>query len=98
MMQDLASPPRDTGIDIVGEIPWGSHFSLFYENKRDLVEVLVPYLAAGLLAGELCVWMPSNPGVEAQVLDAVEQTLIAQARLGPVRRGVVDDEHMVERP
>lgn len=71
MTQDVAASLRETGIDTVGEIPWGSHFSLFYENKRDLVEVLVPYLAAGLLADELCVWMPSNPGVEAEVLDAL---------------------------
>ncbi len=71
MMQDLALSSRETGLDEVGEIPWSSHFSIFYEDKRDLVEVLVPYLAAGLLADELCIWMLSNPGVESHVLDAL---------------------------
>ncbi|HJP84486.1 MAG TPA: MEDS domain-containing protein [Gemmatimonadaceae bacterium] len=75
MTQDLASSSRETGIDTVGEIPWASHFSLFYHDKRDLVDVLVPYFAAGLLARELCVWMPSNPAAEQQVLDALRDLI-----------------------
>jgi len=55
---------RDTGIDILGEVAWGTHVCLFYEEQSDLVDVVVPYLAAGLLAGELCVWMPPDADTE----------------------------------
>ena len=39
---------RKTGIDVVGEMPWGSHFCLFYETKDDILDTLVPYCQAGL--------------------------------------------------
>lgn len=27
---------RHTGIEIIGDIPWGTHFCHFYETKKDL--------------------------------------------------------------
>jgi hypothetical protein len=39
----------------------------------------------------------ADVALETQVLDAIQQALVAQARLGPVRRGVVDDEHVLQR-
>src|SRR6202030_2288559 len=30
-----------TGIDVVGDMPWGTHFCLFYETLTDLLEPLV---------------------------------------------------------
>ena len=42
----------ETGIGVVGEIPWGSHFFLFYETKEDLLDTLVPYFKAGLKNNE----------------------------------------------
>ena len=32
---------RKTGFDVVGDIPWGTHFCLFYEAKQDLLEIAV---------------------------------------------------------
>ena len=46
---------RKTGLPAVGEVPWGSHFCVFYETKRDLLDILVPYFKAGLEANEICV-------------------------------------------
>jgi len=46
---------RDTGLNAVGEVPWGSHFCIFYETKQDLLEILVPYFKAGVKNNELCV-------------------------------------------
>ena len=46
---------RKTGIDIIGEVPWGTHICLFYEAKSDLLEILVPYFKAGLENNEFCV-------------------------------------------
>jgi PAS domain S-box-containing protein len=48
---------RISGIDIVGDIPWGTHFSLFYQTKKDLIDILIPYFKAGLENNELCFWI-----------------------------------------
>jgi two-component system, sensor histidine kinase PdtaS len=50
---------RKSGIDVVGDMPWGSHFCQFYDSKDDLLEVLVPYFKAGLESNEACVWIVS---------------------------------------
>ena len=56
---------RKSGIDAIGDIPWGTHFCQFYQTKEDLIEIVVPYLKAGLENNELCLWITSDtPGVE----------------------------------
>src|SRR5258708_4202211 len=55
---------RDTGISVLGGMPWSAHFSLFYETTADLLDTVVPYFKTGLEAGELCVWLPSKPSME----------------------------------
>ena len=56
---------RETGIDVVGNIPWGTHFCQFYQTREDLIDILVPYFKAGLESNEFCVWVTSEPlGVE----------------------------------
>jgi len=46
--------PRRTGIEVVGDVPWGRHFCQFYETAGDLADTLVPYFREGLLANEFC--------------------------------------------
>jgi PAS domain S-box-containing protein len=62
-----------TGIDVLGDVPWGAHFSLFYQSNADLIATLVPYFAAGLEANELCVWAPSEPSLEEASLEALRE-------------------------
>ncbi|OGD19904.1 MAG: hypothetical protein A2W03_08495 [Candidatus Aminicenantes bacterium RBG_16_63_16] len=52
---------RHTGIEAIGDVPWGTHFCQFYETDRDLIEMLVPYFKKGLEANELCMWVTSEP-------------------------------------
>ncbi len=52
---------RRTGIEVVGDVPWGSHFCQFYETAADLADTLVPYFREGLLAHEFCMWVTSAP-------------------------------------
>ena len=52
---------RDSGLAIIGGVPWGTHFCQFYENKQDLLATLVPYFAAGLANNEFCMWVTSAP-------------------------------------
>jgi PAS domain S-box-containing protein len=52
---------RKSGIDIIGDIPWGTHFCQFYQTKEDLMDILIPYLQTGLENNEFCLWITSQP-------------------------------------
>jgi two-component system, sensor histidine kinase PdtaS len=52
---------RNSGIDTVGDIPWGTHICQFYQTKEDLLDILLPYFIAGLKNNELCLWVTSQP-------------------------------------
>jgi C4-dicarboxylate-specific signal transduction histidine kinase len=57
----MATEMRKTGVDVVGDIPWGTHFCLFYETRADLLETLVPYCKVGLENQEFCLWVVAEP-------------------------------------
>jgi signal transduction histidine kinase len=57
----MASSVRQTGISVVGGMPWGTHFCHFYETSDDLLDTVVPYFKTGLDDNELCVWVVSEP-------------------------------------
>jgi two-component system cell cycle sensor histidine kinase/response regulator CckA len=52
---------RNTGIDVIGNSPWGTHICQFYQTKEDLIDTLVPYFKAGLEDNEFCMWVTSGP-------------------------------------
>ncbi len=52
---------RKTGIGIVGDVGWGTHFCQFYQTRQDLIDTLVPYFKAGLESNEFCMWVTSEP-------------------------------------
>jgi PAS domain S-box-containing protein len=56
---------RSFGIELVGEISWGTHLCQFYQNEQDLIDILVPYFTQGLRSREFCMWITSPP-LEAQ--------------------------------
>ena len=59
---------RKSGIKALGPILWGTHFCQFYQNEKDLLEILLPYFKAGLTANECCVLVTSRsfPAGEAE--------------------------------
>lgn len=59
--QDIQAKLRDSGIEILGDLEWGSHFCNFFESKEDLLQILVPYFKAGLINNEFCLWITSDP-------------------------------------
>jgi C4-dicarboxylate-specific signal transduction histidine kinase len=66
---------RKTGIGLVGDVPWGTHFFMFYETKEDLLDALVPYFKAGLESGELCLWVVSEPLTEEEAEHALRESV-----------------------
>jgi hypothetical protein len=59
-MATVGGDRRSSGIALVGDLPWGSHFCQFYRTQEDMAEVVVPYFRAGLEGGELCIWVTSD--------------------------------------
>src|SRR5216684_493969 len=70
---------RKTGVDVVGDVPWGTHFCLFYETTADLLETSVSYCKAGLESQEFCLWVIAEP-------------LAVDEATGALRRAVPDLE------
>jgi C4-dicarboxylate-specific signal transduction histidine kinase len=66
---------RKTGIGVVGDVPWGTHFFMFYETKEDLLDTVVPYFKAGLEADELCLWAVSEPLTEEEARNALREAV-----------------------
>ena len=52
---------RNAGADFVGDIPFGTHFCLFYETQADLLEIAVSYCKAGLERRQFCLWAVPEP-------------------------------------
>jgi len=48
---------KNADISVLGDLPWGTHFCLFYETVEDLFNILVPYFRSGLERGEFCLWI-----------------------------------------
>src|SRR5258708_3331969 len=56
----MALELRDTGISVVGDVPWGTHICSFYDTKRDLLDILIPFFKTGLEINEFCLWIVSK--------------------------------------
>jgi PAS domain S-box-containing protein len=66
---------RKTGISIIGDMPWGTHFCHFYETKQDLLDTLIPYFKAGLENKEFCLWVVSQPLTVEEARHAMGQAV-----------------------
>src|ERR1700720_3729755 len=71
----MATEMRKTGVDVVGDIPWGTHFCLFYETRADLLETLVSYCKAGLENQEFCLWVVAEPLTKADARHALQRAV-----------------------
>ena len=69
-------------MNVLGDMPWGVHFCVFYESKEDLLDTVVPYFRAGLENNEFCLWAPSEP------------VTLEEARMALSRRIPDFDQHL----
>jgi len=70
----MGTNTRSSGIDIIGDIPWGTHFCQFYQTKEDLMDILVPYFKAGLEDNEFCLWVTSQPPCVEEAEEALKNS------------------------
>ena len=66
---------RPTGIRMVGDVPWGTHFCHFYETPQDLLDILLPYFTAGLAHHECCLWVTCEPPSVAEARHALRRAV-----------------------
>jgi two-component sensor histidine kinase len=50
-----------TGLQSLGDLPWGSHVCQFFSSATDLRDILVPYFKAGLENNERCLLVAMDP-------------------------------------
>jgi PAS domain S-box-containing protein len=75
MPTEMRPEMRKTGVDVVGDMPWGTHFCLFYETRADLLETLVSYCKAGLESQEFCLWVVAEPLTGEDARHALERAV-----------------------
>jgi len=101
---------RKSGIDIIGDVTWGTHFCQFYQTKEDLMEILVPYFKAGLENNELCVWITSRPLEVEEAKEAMKRDVpdidvylekgqmeIIPCSQGYMKEGIFDPDRVANR-
>jgi PAS domain S-box-containing protein len=66
---------RKTGISVIGDARWGTHFCCFYETKQDLLDTLVPFFKAGLENNEFCLWLVTPPLTVEEAKHALGQAV-----------------------
>src|SRR5437660_11786964 len=71
----MATEFRKTGISVIGDIPWGTHFCHFYETKQDLLDILLPYFKTGLENNEFCIWLVADRLGDEEARNALRQAL-----------------------
>src|SRR2546429_3936641 len=82
----MSSELRKTGISVVGDVPWGTHFCYFYETKQDLLDILIPYFKTGLENQEFCLWVISD----SELLTEQEATKALRKALPDLDRYVAE--------
>jgi len=67
---------RKSGIDVIGDVSWGTRICLFYRNVEELLDILVPYFKAGLKNNEACLWITSEPLNKEAAEKALRKTVL----------------------
>ena len=76
VMMELARAEeyRETGIDVIDLLRWGSHVAQLYDGTDEISEIVVPYMTKGLEQNERCLWVISDIS-EIEARDAIMNAL-----------------------
>jgi PAS domain S-box-containing protein len=72
---DSVEELRKTGIDVIGDVPWATHFCQFYQTRQDLLDILVPYFKSGLKNNEFCMWVTAEPLAEEEARQEIAKAM-----------------------
>jgi hypothetical protein len=75
LKKESPSGLRKFGLDFIDAVPWGTHLCQLYKTKQDLLDILVPYFAAGLRGNEFCLWVTAPPLNVEEAKEALKQAV-----------------------
>jgi hypothetical protein len=64
-----------TSNEFLADMPWGSHVCHIYTAQEDLLEIIVPFLAAGLASNERCLWSVTDPLTVDEAMRALREAV-----------------------
>ena len=62
---------RETGIQAIKEVPWGTHLCSFYRRKEELLDLVSAFIKTGLEQNEYCLWVTSFPLTVDAAMDSL---------------------------
>jgi len=65
---------RRVGIPGKERVQWGEHMCAFFNTKTDLLNLVVPYIKAGLENNEFCLWITED-NMEQEAMEALQRVL-----------------------
>jgi MEDS: MEthanogen/methylotroph, DcmR Sensory domain len=65
---------RRVGIEGKNNVQWGEHLCTFFNTRIDLLNLVVPYIKAGLEDNEFCLWI-TDENMAQQAMEALQQVL-----------------------
>lgn len=71
----MAISVKDSGLGLIGPVSWGFHLCLLYRTKEDLLEILLPYVKAGLSENDLVIWVTDDPLPQEDLANILRQEL-----------------------
>ena len=63
----IGSVARRVGIAGKDNVQWGEHLCAFFNTRIDLLNLVVPYIKAGLEDNEFCLWI-TDENMEQQAM------------------------------
>jgi PAS domain S-box-containing protein len=66
---------RKSGIEILGNVPWGTRICLFYRNPEELIDILATFFKAGLKGNEFCLWIATESHSKEAAIKALKRSV-----------------------
>ncbi len=66
---------RQIGLPFLADVPWGTHICSFSESKSDVMDMVIPFLLAGLQHNEFCIWVVAEPISVSEAIKGLEAAI-----------------------
>ena len=66
---------RELGLEVITEVPWGTHLCFFYDSIDDYFDIIKPYFKTGLENNEFCSWIISKEITMEKALEVLQTAI-----------------------
>jgi len=71
----LSKDGKSIGVEPMEDVQWGTHSCYFYQTKKDLLALLIPYFKLGLRNNDYCLWIVSSDLHKEEVVEAMKSNM-----------------------